>query len=112
MKDRLTFLQFVVTSVNEIRTLVGVWEEMMDAVIDESPRKRADDALLRAFRMVGIALAQSEEGEEIILIFGAFWSMIVRFYQALWQLGFQMIQELDSEDSVTRCRLIPPDPQS
>jgi hypothetical protein len=110
MKDPMTTLHFIVTSYEEIKTLVGAWKDLMKVMAREGPKKSRRVVLLSLWHHVEITLEPKEgPGQEIVLLFLAPLRTTERFRQALLNLGLKVEWEFKVQDLEIICRLLPPE---
>ncbi len=113
MKSQNDYLEFVVTSLEEIKTLLDVWDGIAGAVF-----RREDSNIQRALKLAGYAMVgidvdrAPDPNREVYLIFTAPRTMVERLFKTLRRKGLNFNKEVDEEESIIRGRLIPAASQS
>ena len=112
MEEQQFFVHFVVTDFDQIRTLVGEWHAVVDAISAQAPANSEEARLPYSFEQVEIDVDESLGPDDDVFL--AFWAppaMIGQFFRALRQKGLDFTQEFDTETPAIRCKLSPPAPE-
>jgi hypothetical protein len=112
MKEQQYFMQFGVTDLDEIRTLVEEWQAAVETVTAQAPEKPGRASLPLTYDSVEVNVDKERgPGQDVFLVYWAPLPMIDQFFKNLRQKGLNFTQEFDVEGPVIRCRLIPAAPQ-
>ncbi len=107
MKEQIEHLEFVVNSLDEIKTLCDAWDRIAGAAFRRT-RSNTERALdLANYATVVVYVRGREPGREVFLVFMSPRAMMERFFKSLRHLGLEFTKEVDEEESVTICRLTP-----
>ena len=102
MQQQLQMMEFGVTGLAEVRTLVQRWQK----VLAELARENAGPALVwKTHRQVGVAIEDRRPGEEVLLTFLAPREVLERFLADLRAQGLEVCAEPLVPGLVTICRL-------
>ena len=108
MKSQIDQLEFVVRNLGEIKVLLDAWDGIAGAVF-----RREDSNIQRALKLAGYAMVgvdvdrTPEPDREVYLIFTAPRTMVERLFKTLRRKDLNFTKEVDEEESIIRCRLIP-----
>ena len=108
MEEQLEHLEFVVNSLDEIKTLLDAWDGIAGAAFrrDDSDFQRSLE--LVRYTLVGIDRDKGREsGREVFLTFTGPNAMVERLFKTLRRMGLKFTKHIDEEEKITRCRLIP-----
>jgi hypothetical protein len=112
MKSQIDHLEFVVNSLEEIKTLLDVWEEIASVVFHRMAPDILRNPELAGFNIVGVDMDRGPEpSREVFLVFLAPRPMVEQLLKTLRKMGLKFTKQVDEEESITRCRLIPAAPQ-
>jgi hypothetical protein len=109
MQERLYHLEFGVANLNEVRTVVNVWEEMMADIFDQMKFEFRRAVTLSYYSEVRVTIEDEPPHREVFLNFFAPKAMVEWFLKTLRDQGLRFTREVNKEESVIRCRLTPPD---
>jgi hypothetical protein len=102
------FMNFRVTDLNEVKTLVEEWKVAVETITAQAPEKPGRASLPLTYDSVEINVDKERgPGQEVFLVFWAPLPMIDQFFKNLRQKGLNFTQEFDTEGPVIRCRMIP-----
>lgn len=104
MDMRLKLVQFGVSGLEDIRTLLTRWQ----AVLGRLGQGAAPAPDLTAYRQVGVEVEWRRPGEEVCLNFVAPPALLERFLNDLKEQGWAFSEEEVIPWMVVKCRLIPP----
>lgn len=105
------FVKFGVADLDEVRTLVEGWGNVVETILTQTPAKKRDD-LTPAYDTAWVIVNKEQEaGQDVFLEILAPLHMIDQFFKDLRQKGLRFTQEFDTERCAIRCRFIPPDSQ-
>jgi hypothetical protein len=102
MQQKLQMVEFGVASMEEVRTLVRRWKQVMAELAreDEGPTM-----VWQTRRQVGIEVEDRRPGEEVLLTFLAPREVLERFLADLRQEGLEVCEEPLIPGYVLICRL-------
>jgi hypothetical protein len=101
MSQRLEIVEFGVTGLAEVRTLVTRWKKVV-AGLD---REAGSSMVWKTHRQVGVAVEDRRPGEEVLLTFLAPKVVLERFLADLRQEGLEVLEEPLVPGLATICRL-------
>jgi hypothetical protein len=111
MKEQQYFMQFGVTDLDDIRTLVEEWKAVVETISAQTPERPRRASLPLTYDSVEVDVDRERgPGQDVYLIYWAPLPMIDQFFKALRQKGLNFTQDFDTEWSIISCRLIPTDP--
>ncbi len=103
MKPRLEMVEFGVTGLPDIRTLLKRWKK----VLAELARDEGPSLVLKTYRPVGVELQDRRPGEEVLLTFLAPREVLERFLADLRGQGLEVTAEPLIPGLVLTCPLKP-----
>jgi len=112
MEEQLEHLEFIVNNLDEIKILLDAWDGIAGVAFrrDDSDFQRALE--LVSYTLVGIDMDRGREpGREIFLVLTAPRPMVEQLLKTLRKMGLKFTKQVDEEESITRCRLIPAAPR-
>jgi hypothetical protein len=112
MKQSLYLMKFGVTDLDEIRTLVKVWVDVVESISGQKPTKNAQECFQLSHNSVEVKVDKEQDlKQDVFLEYLAPLNIIDQFFKTLRQKGLNFTQEFDTEGPVIRCQLIPAAPQ-
>ena len=108
MEQKLQMVEFGVSGLEDVRTLVKRWKQVVAGLAreDEAPYQ-----VWRTHRPVGVELEDRRPGEEVLLTFLAPREVLERFLADLRQEGLEVSEEPLIPGVVVTCRLKSPNLQ-
>jgi hypothetical protein len=103
MKQRLEMVEFGVTGLAEVRTLVKRWKKVVAGLADEGAPYR----VWKTHRPVGVEVEDRRPGEEVLLTFLAPKEVLESFLADLRAQGLEVVEETLVPGLVITCRLKP-----
>ena len=102
MQEKLQMVEFSVSGLAEVRTLLKRWKQVLAGLAreDEGP-----SAVWRTHRPVGVELEDRRPGEEVLLTFLAPREVLERFLADLRAEGLEVCEEPLIPGVATTCRL-------
>ncbi len=101
MKQRLEMMEFGVTGLAEVRTLVTRWKKVVAGLAGEE----GPSQVWKTHRQVGIEVEDRRPGEEVLLTFLAPREVLERFLADLRAQGLEVCEEPLVPGLATICRL-------
>jgi hypothetical protein len=101
MQQRLEMMEFGVTGLAEVRTLVNRWK----AVLAGLAREEMPSLVWKTHRQVGVEVEDRRPGEEVLLTFLAPREVLERFLADLRGQGLEVCEEPLVPGLVITCRL-------
>lgn len=111
MQERLYHLEFGVANLDEVRTLVNVWEDMVTNIFDQMKFEFRQALRLSYYGEVRVTVEDEPPHREVFLKFFAPKAMVERYLKTLQDQGLKFSKERNEEEAVIRCRLTPPPPK-
>jgi len=103
MKARLHHLEFEVANLDEVRTLVRAWRELIADIFDRTPFRFESGLKLARYGRVEVEVASElERGEDIFLVFLAPRAMLDQFQKALWDQGLKFTKVVNEDAALIR----------
>jgi hypothetical protein len=100
-QQRLEMMEFGVTGLAEVRTLVTRWQKVVAGLTGEERSSQ----VWKTHRQVGIEVEDRRPGEEVLLTFLAPREVLERFLADLRHQGLEVIEEPLIPGVVLTCRL-------
>jgi hypothetical protein len=100
-QQRLEMMEFGVTGLAEVRTLVTRWQKVVAGLTGEERSSQ----VWKTHRQVGIEVEDRRPGEEVLLTFLAPREVLERFLADLRQEGLEVTEEPLVPGLATICRL-------
>jgi hypothetical protein len=107
MKQQLEMMEFGVTGLAEVRTLVKRWQKVVAGLADEGVPYQ----VWQTHRQVGVEVEDRRPGEEVLLTFLAPKIVLERFLADLRAQGLEVTEEPLVPGVVLTCRLGSRNPQ-
>ena len=101
MKQRLQMVEFGVTGLEQVRTLVNRWKKVLAGLAEEG----VPFQVWQTHRQVGIEVEDRRPGEEVLLTFLAPREVVERFLADLRAQGLEVCEEPLIPGVVVICRL-------
>jgi hypothetical protein len=101
MQQRLEMMEFGVTGLAEVRTLVKRWKKVVAGLADEGVPYQ----VWKTHRQVGVEVEDRRPGEEVLLTFLAPKEVLERFLADLRGQGLEVMEEPLVPGLVVTCRL-------
>jgi len=101
MKQQLQMMEFGVSGLAEVRTLVTRWKKVMAGLAGEE----MPSMVWQTHRQVGIEVEDRRPGEEVLLTFLAPKEVLTRFLADLRQEGLEVMEEPLVPGLAILCRL-------
>ncbi len=103
MQQKLQMVEFGVSGLEEVRTLVKRWKKVLAGLTKEA--EEGPTMLWQTHRQVGIEVEDRRPGEEVLLTFLAPREVLERFLADLRQEGLEVCEEPLIPGLATTCRL-------
>jgi hypothetical protein len=101
MQQRLEMVEFGVTGLAEIRTLLNRWKKVLAYPLRES----GPSLVMQTYRQVAVEVEDRRPGEEVLLTFLAPKEVLERFLADLRSQGFEVTEDPLVPGVVITCRL-------
>jgi hypothetical protein len=102
MQPRLEMVEFTVARLEDIRTLLLRWRQML-AELEDAARPHM---VMRTYRGVGVEVEHRRPGMEVLLTFLAPREVLRRFREDLRSQGYTVQEELLLPGVLSSCRLL------
>jgi hypothetical protein len=103
MQQKLQMVEFGVTGLEEVRTLVKRWKKVLAGLAKEEDE--GPSMVWKTHRQVGIEVEDRRPGEEVLLTFLAPREVLERFLADLRVQGLEVCEEPLVPGLATTCRL-------
>ena len=101
MKQQLQMMEFGVSGLAEVRTLVKRWKKVMAGLAGEG----VPSQVWQTHRQIGVEVEDRRPGEEVLLTFLAPKEVLTRFLADLRQEGLEVMEEPLVPGLAILCRL-------